>query len=192
MRIFTLATVSLIASPTMALAQQPDISQCVNITNDAERLACFDTAMKQPTAQTNDTDGVVASSSPQNSAALPSVPSQPVSEEASQQKERRLFGFSFQSRTKKPEEFGLRQPKEKTIHQISSPIKSVTYRRKTAYRIELENGQVWEQLGADSNYVKIRENSDRNYSAVIKEAAMGSYKMTVEPMGRTIRVRRIK
>lgn len=55
----------------------------------------------------------------------------------------------------------------------------------------LENGHVWRQISADSAAPYIRR-SDDGYAVTIRRAAFGSYRLKIEGVRQSIRVRRIE
>ncbi len=171
-----------IACPTVASATQPsNMSDCVGISDNEARLACFDSVMK-------------SGANPPEAAAPQTTASDATTAETEVQKKRRIFGLRMPGGgATKEADFGKRErPEDKLVNQITSAINSIEYRGKNAHRIELANGQIWQQLSSDSNYVPMSRNNPKKYSATIKEASFGSFKMTVEPMGRTIKVRRLQ
>ena len=57
-------------------------------------------------------------------------------------------------------------------------------------RITLANGQVWRQIGSDSAVLRpSRRDAEAGLRASVRRAALGSHRMTIEPTGKTIRVR---
>lgn len=96
------------------------------------------------------------------------------------------------------EEFGgeavreLRKKRDEgRLKNITAKIAEVRVRRNNKLTITLDNGQVWRQLDSDSRNV-IFPNNDELYTARIKRGFMSNYMMTIEELGRTIRVRRIQ
>jgi hypothetical protein len=142
---------------------------CRDMADTAQRLDCYDAVAA----------GI-------DSAAIQQAE---VSQKEAKAEKRRLFGFRAPKPVTKEKDFGKREKPEE-ITQISAAITEVKFRRDIAHRITLDNGQVWEQLGSDNRRVYISKKKD--YTATIKSGALGSFKMTIEPAGRTINVRRIK
>ncbi len=161
LKLIGLAALTIGMSST-AFAASGDPRDCIGIANNTDRLACYDAALR-PTVETA---------------------------EAAEEKKTRWFGFSRTANVEKKEDFGKRAPEKDAITEISAKITDVTFRRKTAYRIVLDNGQIWEQLSGDSRFIKIKDGIA--YDATVKKAAMGSFRMTIEPGGKTIRVRRVE
>ncbi|MCI5045225.1 MAG: hypothetical protein MRY72_11055 [Aquisalinus sp.] len=159
------------------------ISDCVEIADNDDRLACFDELAREP------------NSNPTLSSTIT-----PERAETPAQKERRLFGLRMPQRPQTEENYGLRQPSQpalKEVSTITASVLNVTFskanptRDKIASSITLDNGQVWQQVDGDRRYLrKLRDGVQ--YTAIIERAALGSYRMKIEPMGQIIRVRRIK
>ncbi len=173
-----------IGGNTLAAEAPKTMSDCVQIADDDKRLACFDELAKEPAA-------AKPSLMPEENTVLP---------ETTVQKERRLFGLSFSRRPQSEEEYGLQQPSPPArieVSEISANIRTISFsstspsRNKPANSIVLDNGQIWRQLDSDTRYLRpLKEGV--TYTATIKRGAVGSFRMTVEPTGQTIRVRRIK
>ena len=88
------------------------------------------------------------------------------------------------------EDFG--NPAEKPVgpDEIVLDVKEVKVNRSGTATVFLTNGQVWQQLDSDRVELFISKKTPA-LTATIKKAALGSYRMRIEPIGRTIRVRRI-
>ncbi|MEE4210559.1 MAG: hypothetical protein V2I43_15000 [Parvularcula sp.] len=72
--------------------------------------------------------------------------------------------------------------------EYEATIVSVRFTRHGNIVAQLSNGQIWEQLSSDS--VKLPpQRVDRMQTATIKRGALGSRKMKLEPLGKTVRVR---
>lgn len=167
--------ISLIAlgQASAAVPLEDQLSACMSIPTDQARLTCFETI-----AQNTKTTEAPAT-------ALKQIESKEV-------KQRRRFGLTRTPRpVRREQDFGARAPEDTGITTISAQITDVKLAFKTANRIELDNGQIWQQLSSDSTRVKTFR-SNTTYTATIKKAALGSFRMTIEPMGRTIRVKRLK
>ena len=71
------------------------------------------------------------------------------------------------------------------------PITAIDFDAYDVARVTLANGQVWQQLSADGVVLRpTRRQADAGLRASVRRGALGSHRMTVEPVGRTIRVRR--
>jgi len=96
------------------------------------------------------------------------------------------FGFNMPSLPK------LKLPKlggDGETDEVRLPIKRVRSVGRD-YVVEMENGQVWRQVGGRLNYVP-RE-KDTPLEAIISSAAMGSYKMKISNGRETVRGLRVK
>ena len=180
----SLASCSILLLGASYSAEAPKtMSDCIQISNDDERLACFDELAKQPNL---DGDNLT------NSPTAKSI-------ETPIQREKRFFGFNFSRENPDTEEdFGRRAPPIREVKEVSSEIVDVKFRAKDpagyklrAYRIELANGQIWEQTETD-RYSLRKFRDEVTYQATVRRGALDSFLMEIEPMGRTIRVRRVE
>lgn len=57
--------------------------------------------------------------------------------------------------------------------------------------VTLTDGQVWRQLASDRVKI-VRRSGFGEQTAIVKKAALGSFRMSLEPLGMTIRVRRLE
>lgn len=165
--------VSLIASPLAVAVAQDEVSTqtiyaCASIASDADRLVCYDDAVGR--FREAEVSGAVATISKSNLEEL----------------NRDSFGFSLPSIPKILPKFGSSEPS--SLNVVIAPVEKVSRLRYDNLRIELENGQIWEQTdGKRINFSKNR----RVKSAEIKRAALGSYKMKLDG-GRSFRAKRIQ
>ena len=73
--------------------------------------------------------------------------------------------------------------------QFEASVSDIAFAPRGEAIVTLADGQVWRQLSSDDRSLRERD-AERAERAVIKRGALGSYRMTIEPSGRTIRVRR--
>lgn len=172
---FVLASTGIAATAETAPARPTDgIYACAEVSDDAERLKCFDTAVAA--LKTAETSGNVRT----------------IDVAAIEKIERESFGFSLPSLTdvfRRSDRDGTGKPStDKQIDEVTHPIKSISVNRVThKATITLENGQIWEQI--DSQEIprtKIRKGKE----ATIKRASLGSFLMTIDG-GAGIRVKRV-
>ena len=71
---------------------------------------------------------------------------------------------------------------------IESPVTDITVIQSRRLKITLANGQVWRQV-ADDRVIK-KPKDDVDHTAVIRRVMLGRYVLTLEPEGKTIRVKR--
>lgn len=146
-----------------------EIYACASIVGDAERLACYDETVSRFEAAEKAGEVTTISKSEVEELAQDS------------------FGFSVPSlpRIVMPK-FGGDQgglPDE-----VELAVASVERTRYQKLRVTLENGQVWEQTDGKRIQYSQRIGVD---SAVVKRAALGSYKMKLDG-GPAFRVARLK
>jgi hypothetical protein len=84
-----------------------------------------------------------------------------------------------------------KEEREAEITEIELAVKSVSFKPRGEIVVSLGNGQVWEQLDSDNNRIRERY-ADRIEEALIKKGLFNSYRMTLEPLDETIRVRRVR
>ncbi len=149
------------------------LNDCTQIAEDSARLACFDGVMQQRSP------AQIATPLP---ADLPAVPNTPPSIPATP---------PLVTDTKPGDSFGLPARPENEPEQLEMDVAEIAIRANGKIKVTLTNGQVWRQLGGDSTYVRLKS-KPTTYSVVIKKAAMGSYRMKISPLNKTIRVRREK
>jgi len=147
------------------------IYACADISDDAERLACYDSAVGRFKAA--EEAGEVATISKSEVAEL----------------NRESFGFSLPSLPKNIlPKFGSGDGDDDNLDVLTEPVKSVTRRQNDKLRVTLENGQIWDQN--DDKYISYSRNRGVE-SAEIKRASFGSFKMKLDG-GRSFRARRVK
>lgn len=216
----TLALTALTASlfcPLTAHSNDADslskFMACAEIENPPLRYACFDktaAAVKARQEQGLDTaePGSVPSRSLSTESQSPGASANgsitagatsdiaaPETEENAEDEKRGLFGF-IGGLTKKPttpEEFGLEDEPDEAdvITEISGNISDFRITGTGRVIVLLDNGQIWQQIPGDST--RLREQiMERQTSATIETAAMGTYLMSLSPSGRSIRVKRIQ
>ncbi|MFN3313053.1 MAG: hypothetical protein ACK46Q_06275 [Hyphomonas sp.] len=158
----------------LAAAQSPapmdPVYACRNISEDAERLACFDNAIadlfqKQQAGQVQTIDTA-----------------------AIQQLERESFGFSMPSLPSLFSRSSAAETERASVNEIVEPVRSARLQAVSQKAvITLQNGQVWEQIDTT------RVNSHtlrRATEARIRRAALGSFMLSVDG-SQAFRVRRI-
>ena len=87
--------------------------------------------------------------------------------------------------------FGFTRQEAARTDSITAPIAELTLGRDKKARIVLTDGQVWRQVAGDSVSLRVPR-GDQPQEATIRRAAMGSFKMRIEPLGKTIRVKRVQ
>lgn len=140
---------------------------CAQVTAEAERLACYDSAVGRLRQAQNSGDLVA------------------VDRAQAQAIERDAFGFSLPSL---PRLFGggaNRPDAEPNVAELQLEIARVSHRADGKALFTMANGQVWAQID-DANVRRAREGG----AVTIRRAALGSYLMSVEAGGPAIRVRR--
>lgn len=178
MRIALLSTAVLILMP-VSLAQDEAASTdavyaCADITDDMERLACYDNAVGR--LKVAEEAGEVTT----------------ISRAEIEEVQRDSFGFSIPSLPKiAMPKFGGGdkdgRPAVEEFNEISAGVTRVRKDSTGKLIVQLENGQTWKQ--SDTRRVYLRGGSAD--AAVIKKAALGSFRMKLDG-GTAFRVDRIK
>lgn len=141
-----------------------------SVSDDIERLACYDAAVGR--LQEAETAGEIVT----------------LSRDDVKQVERESFGFSLPSLPK------LVMPKfgggdeDTELSEIAEPVKTVSTGANGKTLITLENGQVWTQTDSTRLQISSRNPPD---TATIRKAAFGSFRMQLDN-GRWFRAERLQ
>jgi hypothetical protein len=171
------------AGPVAAQEQAPttpdvldQVYACRTITDETQRLACYDTAVGR-LREAQDTGNLVA-----------------VDRQQAQEMDREAFGFSLPSLSRifgggggGGNQSAASTPRFEQIDEIQMEIASVTHRRNMPSTFRMTNGQVWVQIDDE-----VARNVRQGGRVTIRRAALGSYLMAVEAGGPAIRVRRMQ
>lgn len=167
-----MSALTLLAS-FVAVVQPGDPAACAQIVDDRDRLACYDAAVGRtapraaaPIAQ----PAPVAQAPRAPSVAAPAPVAAPTTDAS---------------------RFGLSARPVEEPDQINGTVASVSLRRDGTALIRLDDGQVWEQLGSDR--IRLRAHRfDQVSSVEIEKRRFGGFRMRIEPLGRSVLVRRVK
>lgn len=149
------------ALPSLARAATPG-EACVAISDDAQRLACYDAAFRRAASATT----ALATDGPTTDAA--SLATEPIEQ----------FGMSPQMR--------LESDNQTALPQIEAKVTKVGYTTPDRRTFTLDNGQVWLQTETTP-----RLRVSPGDTVTIKRALMGSYLLVTAQSGAT-RARRIQ
>ena len=191
---FLMASVAAFAQPSEDEAIDQAIA-CRDIVDDLERLKCLDAA-----AETLSVTRIIREKL--------------AADEAQQEQDN--FGLARVDRNDKDndlekaankdlpilaeieEEFGAedipeqrKKKEEKRLKSITAKIAEIRINPFGKVTLTLENGQVWRQLDSEGKNLRFKE-GDQLYTARIKRGLIGSYRLTIPELKRTIRVNRIK
>ncbi|MFQ6371889.1 hypothetical protein [Shewanella sp. YIC-542] len=163
MRYFLIAAFTSLLSYHAYGSVESQLAHCAAISDDAARLACYDTLAGGGLAATP-----VATPAP----AVPAMPSQAMQPQAAPQ-------------PSPTDKFGIKQQVvEPELDTIKAQVTHVGKTARGSLIVTLDNGQTWQQIGAESYRLKAKQ------SVVIKRAAFDSFLLSVDGMNRTIRVKR--
>lgn len=180
MRIVLAALAFVAIAGTVAAQEQPatpgaldQVYACRNISDQAQRLACYDGAVGR-LQEAQNTGNIVA-----------------VDRQQAQEMDRDAFGFSLPSLSRifgggsGGNQSSASAPQFERIDNIQMEIASVAIRRNAPSVFRMTNGQTWVQID-DENARNVRQGG----SVRIERASLGSYLMHVDAGGPAIRVRR--
>ena len=162
-------------------AQDGAFLRCAGIADDAERLACFDRAAAMvETRGESAAAPVLGPALPPETAPPPAPATAPAAAlpppAADPEPERRRFGLP-QRRA---------EPDSQTLG-----VAELSLDRAGKLVVTLADGQVWRQIGGDTTAVRLPR-AGTEQTATVRRAALGSYRMRIEPLGRTVRVKRVE
>jgi len=145
----------------------PELLNCKNMADDSNRLACFDQIV-------TGIDSVTVA------AVVDAEPEPVLTAEES-------FGSEDLASTQKK----LRKEREK-VKSITSSVIEIARNGNRKYVIILENGQIWRQLMADTNSLRVPSSSTQEMTAEIKRRKLGGHSLYLNGERRSIKVERIK
>ena len=159
---------------SLAVQENPFL-RCAAIADDGDRLACFDRTAAVLTAVPAPITGPrAARTEPAPAAAAEPAPAATAGAEP--ETARRRFGLP--QRRAEPDS-------------VSAAVAELSLDRAGKLIVTLEDGQVWRQIGGDTTAVRLPR-SGTSQTATIRRAALGSYRLRLEPLGRTVRVKRVE
>lgn len=180
------APLAAIATPAVA-QQEKSFTECRQIENEEERLACYDRLAgaiasvpeeKREEAIERQPTEIVTAPTEEEKARL----SQEDNLARQVEEEQNLFGI---------ERLWNRGEEEEVLDNLTQPITAYRILPRGEIRVVLDNGQVWDQLASDRR--RLQRVDDRwVQTAIITRGALGSYRMKVEPIGETIKVKRTR
>lgn len=170
------------AGPAAAQRNQPvestpealtQVYACRDITNEAQRLACYDTAVGR--LREAETSGSVVA----------------IDRGQAQEMDREAFGFSLPSLSRifrgGDRDSASTTPRFEPVDEIAMEIASVTHQRNGPSTFRMTNGQVWIQIDDE-----VARNVRQGGAVTVRRATFSSYLMSVAAGGPAIRVRRIQ
>jgi hypothetical protein len=161
-------------APTPGVLDQ--VYSCRSISDEAQRLACYDGAVGR-LQEAQNTGNLVA-----------------VDRGQAQEMDREAFGFQLPSLSRifgggggggPSTDSAASTPRFERIDEIQMEIASVTHRRNLPSTFRMTNGQVWVQIDDE-----VARNVREGGRVTVRRASFSSYLMSVEAGGPAIRVRR--
>lgn len=170
------------AGPAAAQRNQPvestpealtQVYACRDIADEAQRLACYDTAVGR--LREAETSGSVVA----------------IDRGQAQEMDREAFGFSLPSLSRifrgGERDSASTTPRFEPVDEIAMEVASVTHQRNGPSTFRMTNGQVWIQIDDEA-----ARNVRQGGAVTVRRASFSSYLMSVAAGGPAIRVRRIQ
>ena len=155
-----------------ALAQglASSLMECRDISDNSDRLACFDALAS----------GLNASDVMADASAAVAPPPQPVLTPEER------FGADDLPETEEEKR------KEEKLKSLAASVVDIGRNGRGKYVVVLANGQVWRQLSADTSKLRIPKSGAEGLDVEIKRRSLGSHSLYLNGENRGIRVERIK
>jgi hypothetical protein len=184
--------------PLLLLTVQPDpsaflspiergVMACTEVADGAARLACFDRTAR-PLRELSMGQGGAALAVPREAA--PEGVEAPVP--AASAEPYPSYEAASAPRTEARERGPVARARERAAEglPVGVPVAELAFGPYDKALITLANGEVWEQLSSDSVILRVSQaQAEGGLTATVKPGALGSRRMTIEPIGKTIRVR---
>ena len=189
------SAIALAAPGITASAQDRTLDDCRAIEDDSARLSCYDEVTRAGTAA--DRDAPVRTAAPQppedpveefgaeKVVEAPVIVEKPASQPRVTEAEGRGGLLSIFGAEK------IAKDEEDELQSITMEIASFRLQPYGELVVTLENGQVWRQLEPSRSITRAADEESVK-SATIERAALGSYRMKIMPMDRTMKVRRVQ
>jgi len=187
--IVTSSAFLLIALPSAVIAAQSDnlseaVHQCVKITNDQQRLACFDRLVQpaiKPSVETISEVTAVATVTATAVAKSDKAQTQDNAQtEVQIQKKQDIDEFAQEHLVKTPEMLA------KEVNSIELVISELTKLIRGEWKITFDNGQKWRQKGNTRIKLKVGDN------VIIEKGALGVFYLKKVATKKRIQVKRLK
>lgn len=160
-----------------------EILDCRAIAQDMERLHCFDKTTGEA-AKRIASDAVRADDTGQTVAKADIGSAQSVDDAPSREN-----AFGAEDLPKERSESNRGKKEAKTLR---AKLVSLHFTRSGRYVITLDNGQVWRQIGGDTDQLLLPSVSENGVPVIIKKKMFGSHTLRPASSKRSIRVERIK
>lgn len=165
-----------------------DIASCRQIPKAGDRLRCFDRA----TEFLEEAVAPVAAAETGEDAAAPDTSSAAIVADASPSTDvydgvgvDPVAGFGAEDLA--PDENAVQ------LKELRVVATSISQNARGKYVFELENGQVWRQIQADSNTLRVRRNKEKSgHNVIIRKRALGAYSLRLTTAKRSVLVRRVR
>ncbi|WP_426168580.1 hypothetical protein [Sandarakinorhabdus sp. DWP1-3-1] len=180
------ATILLLISPLAPVQAQSaaELARCVAIARDADRLACYDTALANSSPEARAASEVRARESARIAAeeAVAAAAAAKASAEAEAKARREAFGA--EAVASRPDRF---KPRADEIREVEAGVAELLTNRSGLGVFLLDNGQLWRQ--ADTQSLPNVRVGDR---VKISKTTLGGYNMTFLKQKRAALVKRVR
>lgn len=176
-----------------ATAQSPgadglrDIASCRQIPKAGDRLRCFDRTtefLEEASAPLAAVDAENAGE-PEQSTGADIAEASPTAGSYDNDGVDPVAGFGAEDLA----------PDEDTVQlkELRVVATSISQNARGKYIFELENGQVWRQIQADTNTLRVRrKNAQSGHDVIIRKRALGAYSLRLTTAKRSVLVRRVR
>lgn len=182
---------SLLLAATLSF-QEPvedtSVLDCITISRGKTRLRCYDEALHR--------DELLAAA--ENEAATMTAEAEAAELLAAEQARVAALEAELAAAQERADEAELRASRSdalakeatKGFETFTAEVLETSFSRYGRLTVKLSNGETWRQLESDSTTIR-PQRADRIQTVEIRAAAMGSRRMRIDPLGKTIRVRRV-
>ncbi len=167
---------------------------CREINDDLERLRCLDAATESLSAMRTAREEAVTEQkqNDRENFGLASVGQAKTDDSKNNDSTAKLSAVEIE------EDFGAEaipdvvlEKEEKRLKSITAKVTKIDFNPYGQVTLTLENGQIWRQVDSDGKKLRLR-GKNRTYTASVKRGAVGSYRLTIKELKRSISVRRIR
>lgn len=164
-----------IAGPAGAQDLGSALLDCRAIEDSRDRLACYDNVAGALSQGRMETSAAPVTRERQAAAPAPAAPVLTAEES---------FGRDDLPEVRKEEN-------EKKLKMITANVVEIGRNNRGKYVVILDNGQIWRQINADTNRLRVPKDAE-GLVAEVKRKMLGAHDLSLNTGNRTIRVERIK
>ena len=160
-----------------------DLTECIEITSDEERFACFQQRADQAVSERPSTTGEAPAEMPRSARQqAPTQPAQPATERAAARPESNSEAPDSR-RTQRSE----RKRERRRRDEISATITELRETIPNQWVISLDNGQIWQMISPAKYPMRVGQ------AATLRSTRWGpAYRLTVSELGGQVSVRKVR